>query len=83
MYLSLTKNALSMHNLLALLQLHAKHIRDNEPLVNYSYFNVVTFKEYWIILKKKTLDKGPPGKVKKERQKQREEEQARKVTICW
>jgi hypothetical protein len=79
-YLSLTKNALSMHNLLALLQLHVRHTRDNEPFVNYSYSNVVTLKEYLVILSKKTLDKGMTRKAKKERQKEREEEQARIVT---
>ncbi len=69
-----------MHNLLALLQLHARHTRDNEPFVNYSYFNVVALKEYLVILSKKTLDKGMMGKAKKEKQKEREEEQARIVT---
>jgi len=40
----------------------------------------VTFKEYLVILSKKTLDKGMTGKAKKERQKEREEKQARIVT---
>jgi hypothetical protein len=41
--------------------------------VNYSYSNVVTFKEYLIILSEKTLDTATTRKAKKEKQKEREE----------
>ncbi len=76
---NLTQKSLKIHNLPSLPHLPTKQTKGKEPLVDYSQSHVITFEEYFAILKKKTMDKVVVDEAIKTKRKQKKDDRLKKV----
>jgi hypothetical protein len=69
-----------MHNLFLLLHLFVRHIKGNEPLVDYSQSDVITFDQYLNIMWKKAMDKVIVKEIREDKQQEREDKKLKRGT---